>query len=282
MNNTTNKKNRLEARILPPRRIVYSDRERMFEIMQKYYDSVTREHFDRDLAAKHAVIVLRDLAHGKIQGFSTLMKVEIGEGRSAAVGFFSGDTVVEKEFWGQRTLGIAFLQFLWLEKIKNPLRPVYWFLISKGYKTYLLMANNFSDHYPRYEKPTPALQRRIMDEFYGKLYPGKYEPATGRVVFESCEGKLKEGVAAPSAELIASNPRVAYFEKQNPGWKNGDELACIAQMTLWMPLSYQLKALFKKSAHKATAGTAGSGRVPERRVRQVPVAVERRMARSSA
>ncbi len=236
----------LIAETLSPTQIGKSESDRMYQIMSKYYDSTSYLQFRRDLQSKHAVILLRDLTTLCIQGFSTLMKVNLKEGTKPAIGFFSGDTVIEQDYWGQRTLGVAFLKFLWLEKIKNPFRPVYWFLISKGYKTYLMMANNFTEHYPRFERELPHSIKKLMDDFYSTLYPGKYHSESGLIRFEKCEGKLKDGCANTTPDLIRTNKRIAFFETFNPGWKNGDELACIAKMTLFMPLSYQIKSILKK------------------------------------
>ena len=72
---------------------------------------------------------------------------------------------LNKQFWGSPALGIQFLIYLWKLKIKSITRPVYWFLISKGYKTYLLMANNFSEHYPRFEKSTPTFEKKTDARF---------------------------------------------------------------------------------------------------------------------
>jgi len=44
---------------------------------------------------------------------------------------------------------MAFAKHLLLAKIRTPGRRVYWFLISKGYKTYLLLARTFLGFLPR-------------------------------------------------------------------------------------------------------------------------------------
>ena len=37
-----------------------------------------------------------------------------------AFGVFSGDTVVDRAFWGQRVLGKAFLRYLFIQKGNDP------------------------------------------------------------------------------------------------------------------------------------------------------------------
>jgi hypothetical protein len=103
----------------------------MYEVLNKYYES-----------EKDAVILMRDSVENRIQGFSTILDVRMKIGGKTVVGAFSGDTIIERSYWGQGILGKAFLSYMLKQKLKNPFRTFYWFLISKGYKTYLLMANN--------------------------------------------------------------------------------------------------------------------------------------------
>lgn len=233
--------NRLRASIVDIEKLSPENKTRMLSLMLKYYDGVTEEAFLRDLNRKSHVILLRD--GPDIQGFSTLMTVKIVRNGKSLYGIFSGDTVIEKEYWGQRALGRAFLKYLFLRKLRRPFSPLYWLLITKGYKTYLLMANNFSEHYPRYEKAAPAAIRAVIDDFYTMLFPEYYDRTAGliRLPGETC--RLRDGaVPLPPAD---NNPRVAFFERANPGWREGVELACLARMTLLMPLKYALKSLLK-------------------------------------
>src|SRR5262245_33315269 len=238
---------RLTASIVSVADLRTEDKARMFALIQKYYDAVTEETFQADLDRKDAVILLRD--RNIVQGFSTLVSLEVMLDHKTVHGIFSGDTVIEKRYWGQPALGKAFLRYLFREKLKRPFSPLYWLLITKGYKTYLLMANNFAEHFPRYEKDTPPDRKAIAEAFYRKLFPEYYDPATGLIRFPSEACRLKSGVAEISDELTASNRRIAFFEQANPEWRKGVELACLARMTLMMPFSYALKAFIK--SHRA-------------------------------
>jgi hypothetical protein len=233
---------KLKAQIVPARGLTLAHKVRMFELMQKYYEQVTREQFLKDLSKKHEVILLLDERDKQIQGFSTLMKLSIRQDGRESHAIFSGDTVIEKSVWGQRALGKAFLRYLFKEKLRRPLQPLYWLLITKGYKTYLMMANNFTEYYPRFDKPTPADKKALLDNFYSTLYASDYDAASGLIQPKGEACHLKTGVANISPSLIESNPKIAFFQSANPGWQQGFELACIAQMTLWMPLQYALKA----------------------------------------
>ena len=218
--------------------------QRMYQLMQGTYDNVSEEQFHADLNAKDDVILLYEIKTKTLQGFSTLKNVQLSCSDRVVEGIFSGDTVISKHFWGGNALGKTFLKYLWLKKMRSPHKPLYWFLISKGYKTYLLMANNFSTHYPRYERPTPALVQEIIDTFYKKKYPAFYNMETGLVVPKGPSCSVKENLAQISDSLLM-NPRIDFFVRKNPNWNCGVELACIAEMTLLMPLYYSIKKFFK-------------------------------------
>lgn len=219
--------------------------DRMYAIFSKYYVNHNRNQFTLDLLEKDHIILLRDAKFKTIQGFSTLLKVDMNAHGHNAIGIYSGDTVLEKDYWGNKALGVAFLKYLWLEKMKNPVRPVYWFLISKGYKTYLLMANNFKTHYPRCEHSTPDQFKKIMDSFYGQRFAQTYKPELGIVEYDSDACCLKEKVSEISDELF-KNEKIKFFAKKNPNWNRGHELACIAEMTLMMPIQYFIKKTISK------------------------------------
>ncbi len=222
----------------------------MYALFAQYYDEVSRERFDQDMDAKHEVILLRN-ERGQVRGFSTMRDLEVCIDGKMHYGLFSGDTVVAREHWGQRVLGRVFLRELFRKKARHPLSPYYWFLISKGYKTYLLMANNFGEHYPRHEKPTPKTEQAVLDAFASEMFPEAYDPTTGVLSFSESLGQLKPGIADITEELCEKNPRVAFYEAKNPTWRQGTELACIARMSFSMPAYYSLKALFKGARRAA-------------------------------
>jgi hypothetical protein len=236
----------LKAAIIPVAQLEAEDRALMWQLMQTYYEAVTEQQFLADLARKSSVIVLRDRGEGRLRGFSTLVRVHIRLDNHSLCGIFSGDTVIEQAYWGQRVLGKAFLCYLLREKLKHPWQSLYWLLISKGYKTYLLMANNFAEHYPRFERPTPPHIQRIMDAFYTALYPRHYNAHSGLVSTSGESCRLRDGVAGIAPSLLQANPRVAFFQRRNPTWQQGSELACMACMTVFVPCRYALKGMLRR------------------------------------
>jgi hypothetical protein len=232
---------KLHARIVSVARLSDGQHQRMFEVFADYYANVSCERFLEDLGRKDDVILLLD-SRNVIQGFSTMKNLSCVVKGKKVQGLFSGDTVVAKEYWGQRVLGRAFLRYLFTQKLKHPFVPYYWYLISKGYKTYLLMANNFEDHHPRLEAAMSRWDKAVLDAFGTTLYPHEYSPATGLITFPESHGHVRKGVADIDEALLDKYPRIAFFVEKNPTWFHGTELACIARMTWSMPFKYALKA----------------------------------------
>ena len=228
--------------------------ERMWEIFHRYYLNTTKEIFTKDLNDKDIVFLLVDQKSQEIQGFSTLKNIAIKEGKKTIHAVFSGDTIIEKEYWGQGALGIAFLKYLFMQKLRRPFSPLYWFLISKGFKTYLLMANNFQTHYPRFESKTPKSIQSLIDHLGESLFADSYRSDLGLIKIQNKDA-LKEDVAPITVDML-KNERISYFVKLNPDWKKGDELVCLAQMTLFMPFYYQFK-IIQKNLKKFSDSTLG-------------------------
>lgn len=230
-----------------------ADMDQMYEIMKAYYAELCPKRFEYDLRKKNKVILIRNSSEDRIVGFSTLLIFEesldvLNHSSKTVTGVFSGDTIIEQNYWGGTALQLAFGLYLCWLKLKSPWKPVYWFLISKGYKTYLLMGNNFPTHYPRYEAATPSAHAALMAKVYGKMYKETWDQSSGTIK-NNQDYRLKLGVAAPDKRLKELNPRVAYFLGKNPQWHNGHELACIAEMNFSVLTHYigkKLKSRLKK------------------------------------
>jgi len=232
----------LTGTVVPVGALTAIDRSAMFTVFHRYYADVTRARFEADLSAKDDVIVLRDPA-GTIRGFSTLLNLTVTHDGRVHHGVFSGDTVVDEPFWGTKVLGRVFLRYLFAQRLRRPWAPLWWFLISKGYKTYLLMANNFPEHWPRHEQPTPPHRQALLDAFATQVFATHYDAQAGLIRLPEQAGRLRDGVGAVTEALGSDHPRVRYFIERNPRWAQGEELVCIANMSWSMPARYALKAL---------------------------------------
>lgn len=214
-------------------RVSVRDIVRMHEIFVGYYDNVELEVFLGDMGKKTGVFIMRagDGAAERIVGFSTIMHLDLSvEGRRAR-GIFSGDTIVERQFWGSRSLQRAFVGHVIRQRLANPFRPLYWFLISKGYKTYLLLARNFPEFHPQRGTPQPALESLVID-YCEALFPGKLNRQTMVLEFGEDANRLKADVAVITDEMRERDADIRFFESRNPTWQQGTELPCIARADL--------------------------------------------------
>jgi len=217
---------KLAGKVVPVRELSNLERGRMFELMNGNYDGVKKETFEKDLAEKSDVILLRDNQDQQIQGFSTLMILEELVRGNVTRALFSGDTIIDKTYWGDTQLEHHWGRYAFSLIDKNPEIPLFWFLMSKGYKTYKFLPVFFNEFYPRYDKPTPAYEQEVLDTFARKKFPLNYNPKTGLVVFEGQKDRLKQGVADID-ERRMKDQHVRYFIERNPRWQQGDELCCI-------------------------------------------------------
>src|SRR4051812_40249266 len=120
---------KVKARVVPVSQLEEFSMDKMFSVFQKYYNGVSREQFLTDLSEKNDVILLLDSESQEICGFSTLLWKYLTVRKKKVLGVFSGDTVLERQYWGSPALGIRFLIYLFQLKLKHPFTPVYWLLI---------------------------------------------------------------------------------------------------------------------------------------------------------
>jgi hypothetical protein len=233
---------RLKAKIISLNEVKLPERAKMFRLYKKYYENSDREKFQNDLLTKDKVILLHSLRDGELRGFSTLKHVNLTLPQGKKIrGIFSGDTVIEKTYWGDKALNMAFSLYLFKEKYKKPMTPLYWFLISKGFKTYLLLANNFPVYYPNPDVSTPSKMAQVMDMFSRSFFPKAYNCETGTLNFGEDYDCLKNSVAPIDEELLLRSKKVSFFVQKNPHWERGEELVCLGVFNWKVPASVCVK-----------------------------------------
>lgn len=229
-------KTRLFTKLISTSSLKNSQIDKMYSLFQNYYENVEKEIFLKDLIKKDKVFLLFDKADRQIRGFSTIVsKSYVFQGKTVRV-LFSGDTVIDARFWGTSALKIAFAKNMVLEKLRKPFSPLYWFLISKGYKTYLLMSHNFHEFYPHHAKQTPHEYKEMMDYLSQEILGESYSYEEGLLIPKETKDCLKDFVA-PIHEKHLQNPHIKFFAEANPDWKKGVELVCMAKVEVKVALS---------------------------------------------
>jgi len=210
----------------------------MYSLMDQFYTNMDRAVFLRDLSEKHKVILGFDESDNLV-GFSTqqIIEVEIvnSSGGPAVVrGVFSGDTIIHRDHWGSSAPFKTFLSYF-LDYGKNHTKPggvppeFYWFLISKGYKTYRTLPVFFKEFYPGAGRTVPEREQAIMHAYARQLYGDDYNPRSGVIEYRTPKDRLRDGVAEIEGRAL-HNPDVIFFTRANPFWKRGNDLVCLVRL----------------------------------------------------
>lgn len=210
----------------PIERITAKDIQEMYALYEAFYEKTSLSIFLNDLSKKSGVIVLRSKVSGQIAGFSTQTFFNIVVDGKRVRGIFSGDTIIDPAYWGNNSLVTTFYRRLIIERFKHPFTPFYWFLISKGYKTFLLLTNNFYEYYPRATREDARL-KRITEAYCQQLFGDYFDPQRMLLDFGHDYVRLKSDVARITPELAQADRDIAFFEKINPTWEVGTEVPCI-------------------------------------------------------
>jgi hypothetical protein len=226
---------RLEASVVSREALAESDRAAMCALMDAYYEGVTADRFRDDLAEKGAAILLRERESGAIAGFSTLMTVTAIVDGEPVTGVFSGDTIVARGHWGEGLLARVWIDAVLAEvrslQRTRPGVPVYWFLICAGYKTFRYLPLFFRRFVPAPAEADDAVRlRRIAAAFARAKFGDAFDEAAGVVRLRHAT-PLRAGVADVTAGRLR-DPAVAFFARANPGHVRGDELVCLAEVSI--------------------------------------------------
>jgi hypothetical protein len=227
---------RVVSQTAPAASICPWERARMYRLMEVNYLGMDRSAFEKDLAEKDDVMLLRDSPSGEIVGFSTLMVLTLTAQDMPVRAVFSGDTIVESEFRHTLGLGVELGRYLRNVANRHPSDAVAWILTSKGCRTYGILPLLFREFSPRWDAPTPLLHALIMDAFGSHKYPAEYDPAGHLVRHRGSPQRLRPGVADAAGRRLR-DPHTLFFLQANPGHMNGDDLVCVAdgRESNWTP-----------------------------------------------
>lgn len=199
--------------------------ERMHRLYAAYYDAAPEDQFRGDLAAKDFIIELREGA--ELRGFSTLALMDFARGERRAI--YSGDTIIDHRYWGEQALAHAFCAFAGRIKAAAPAVPLYWFLISKGHRTYRYLGVFARRYFPSPDEPTCPQAKAWLDELATRRFGAAYVPQLGLVRFPRSRGHLKAEWAGVR-DVVRERAEARFFLERNPRYHEGDELCCLAAL----------------------------------------------------
>lgn len=208
--------------------LMAADRAAMHALLSCHFDGVTPAVFETDLSLKNWVLLLKD--GDDLKGFSTLLMYDIPfEGEVLTI-VYSGDTIMDPSAWSSSALSRA-----WVAAV-NGLRShyqgdrLYWLLISSGFRTYRFLPTFWQTFYPQHDQITPAWHQRLMHFLCRRQFGEWYDEAAGVVRFPAAQ-RLRGHLGGIPTERLR-NPHIKFFNQQNPGHAQGDELVCLTEIAM--------------------------------------------------
>ena len=214
---------KLKSNLLKISELTDTDKLAMFRLMQDVYNGENWDKFLSDMKEKNYALVLYN-EKSQIAGFTT---IEIFDFEGNII-IYSGDTVVEENSRGDIELMRAWWKFSYTVQQNNPDKSVFWLLISKGWRTYKFFPMFLKKIYPTYRYETP----QEVQEFINRLALTKFGDCykDGIVVPEKPD-MLKSGKNDVPKRRI-NDADVMFFLKKNPEFYKGNELVCLAELSV--------------------------------------------------
>jgi hypothetical protein len=227
----------LQGIIVPVNELSGAMKKQMYELFITYF-VVSERLFMDDLEKKDSVLLLRDEETDAVKGFSTMKMLRMKVATSSIKALFSGDTIIDTLYRSETELIKHIGRFVY-GRIEDKVK-FYWFLISMGFRTYRFLPIFFHDYYPRFDKDTPSFEQKVMDALAIHEFGECYQRERGIIVPER-KNYLKETYASIPARRL-SNPHIEFFFRKNPGFAQGEELVCLAEISKdnFKPVFYRI------------------------------------------
>lgn len=200
----------------------------MLHLMQAHFRGVSPQQFRRDLDEKNWVVLVTDES-GCLRGFSTILFYTTApEGRELKV-VCSGDTIIEASARRDPTLARTWIEAVNRLRAASGAGTVYWLLLTSGYRTYRFLPVFWRTFWPRYDVPTPPDFQRLLCGLARERFGDGFDPSRGIVRFQNPQRLRADLLEIPPGRL--ADPHIAFFAQRNPGFRVGDELVCLCELS---------------------------------------------------
>lgn len=214
----------MRGRLVPRAELTTANRADMFSLLEEHFEGAIRAVFERDLAEKDWALLLED--EGGIRGFSTLLLYESRACGAPVTVVYSGDTIVARAAWGSSALPRSWIGAVQTLAAERTARPVLWLLLTSGFRTYRFLPIFWRQYHPRPGVGAPDAQDRL-DALARERFGARYR--NGIVRLQSPTPLRSDLQEVP--ESRRADPDVAFFLTRNPGWREGEELACLTEIS---------------------------------------------------
>jgi hypothetical protein len=222
----------MEGRLVSVKNLQISERTAMYALLDKHFDGVKRDVFDRDLDLKNWVVLLTSsVANGtELKGFSTFVVYEVEFAGDVASVIYSGDTIMDPSAWSSSVLSRTWIAAINILRQEYPRGKLYWLLLCSGYRTYRFLPTFAQEFYPYQGSDTPKQVQEFMGFLARERFGSDYDDATGVVRFShphTLRGDLK-GIA----EHRLQDEHIRFFDRVNLGHHQGDNLVCLTEISV--------------------------------------------------
>ncbi len=218
----------VKTRVVPSGGLTPNDLDDIWRLTTRYVEA-DRPYFERKLRELPEVALFRTVS-GDLVGVSALEVYRVRyEGRTPSV-IFTSSVVIDERYRRQNLVLRLGVRTYLREKLRRPWAPIFWFFDTFSYKSYVLLARNLAEFWPRREQPTPTGPASLMDFLSKQRYGADWIPAAG-VVNRSGKKRLRPETA-PIDEFLRQDPDIGFFDRANPGHREGDMLVCLCPLTL--------------------------------------------------
>ena len=220
---------------LPLRSVKVSTIKALYKLHEQAFEHTSLDQFTQELKRQTGVLTLQRQADERIVGFSTQTLCALNVAGETYRGLFTGPLVLDQEYRSERELRRAVFRRLFLERLKRPAAPFYWFFTATRAQDYLPMIHCFPHHFPS-STHAEALHRELVQAYCTQLFPHAFDRQ--RMLIDLAEGhaRLKSTDTGDLPLSAAQRKQLEAFERFNPSWRQGTELPCLAECdwaSLW-------------------------------------------------
>ena len=242
----------LHIEILRTATLTAAQWDELWQLTDTFYDT-NRGYAQAQLKQHQQTALVRAGADGELVGTASISVHHCVFQGEIVTAIYTSHVLLRPEVRGRNLIQkIGFRTFL-AERLRHPLRPVYWFFDTFSYKSYLLLPRNFREFWPRHDQVTPPREQALMHQLAAQVHGPDWRPATG-IVVRSGRKRLRAGTA-PLEPGDHASPDLAFFARANPGHADGDMLVCLCPLTLANWISAGMRAAWR-ALRRAPAASA--------------------------
>jgi hypothetical protein len=176
--------------------------------------------------------------------------------RRTSIIIFTSSVVIDDRFRGRDLVLRTGMKLFLREKMRRPWARAYWLFDTFSYKSYMILPRNLDEFHPRRGHATSPATLDFIDFLARKRYGDDWSRETG-VVQRSGKKRLRPETAPVESHQL-TNEDIQFFDRANPGHRDGDMLVCLVPLSarnLRGVFARRMKRLFQAPPPHAPAKT---------------------------